>query len=198
MAVTATFSVGNGTLSVFGDTLNNTVKVGRTAAGAILVNGGAVAITGDTATVANTKLIQAFGQGGDDFLTIDESLGAMPAANLLSGTGNDVLTGGSTADQLFGQAGNNTLLGKGGADFLFGGTDNDQLTGGAGAARTTRLDRTQPGFAKGFAGHGPFNSSSEAQRLRLGAAASIASRAQRVVTMAIRPSGGHETFFIYF
>jgi hypothetical protein len=40
-------------------------------------------------------------------------------------------------------------------------------------ARTTRLDRTQ-------------------QNIRLWTAASIASRAQRVVTMAIRPSGGHE------
>jgi hypothetical protein len=29
--------------------------------------------------------------------------------------------------------------------------------------------------------------------IRLWTAASIASRAQRVVTMAIRPSGGHET-----
>src|SRR4030095_2033609 len=41
-------------------------------------------------------------------------------------------------------------------------------------ARTTRLDRTQ-------------------QNIRLWTAASIASRAQRVVTMAIRPSVGHET-----
>jgi hypothetical protein len=41
-------------------------------------------------------------------------------------------------------------------------------------ARTTRLDRTQ-------------------QNIRLWTAASITSRAQRVVTMAIRPSGGHET-----
>ena len=45
-------------------------------------------------------------------------------------TGNDVLTGGSGADQLFGEAGNDTLLGSGGSDLLFGGAGNDTLTGG--------------------------------------------------------------------
>ncbi len=130
MAVTASFSAGN--LSVFGDALTNTVTISRNAAGTILVNGGAVKITGGTATVANTKLIQAFGLSGDDIITIDESNGPMPAANLFGGAGNDRLTGGSGNDMLFGQAGNDTLLGKGGNDFLFGGADNDTLTGGAG------------------------------------------------------------------
>ena len=130
MAVTANFSAG--TLTVFGDALNNTTTITRNAAGTILVNGGAVAITGGPATVANTTLIQAFGQSGDDIVTIDESNGAMPLANLFGGPGNDALTGGSGADQLFGQSGNDTLLGKAGVDFLFGGTENDVLTGGAG------------------------------------------------------------------
>ena len=58
--------------------------------------------------------------------------GALPAANLFGGAGNDTLTGGSGGDQLFGQAGNDTLLGKGGNDFLFGGAGNDTLTGGDG------------------------------------------------------------------
>jgi Ca2+-binding RTX toxin-like protein len=130
MAVTATFSAG--TLTVFGDALTNNIALSRNAAGTILVNGGAVKIVGGTATVANTKPIQAFGQNGDDIITIDESHGAMPQANLFGGAGNDRLTGGSGGDMLFGQAGNDTLLGKGGNDFLFGGADNDTLTGGAG------------------------------------------------------------------
>ena len=132
MAVTANFSAATGTLTVFGDTLNNTTTITRNAAGTIFVNGGAVAITGGPATVANTKLIQAFGQGGNDIVTIDESNGAMPLANLFGGPGNDALTGGSGADLLFGQSGNDKLLGNGGNDFLFGGTENDILTGGAG------------------------------------------------------------------
>ena len=122
MAVVASFSAATGTLSVFGDTLDNNIVISRNAAGNILVNGGAVAIVGGTPTVANTALIQAFGQGGNDTITLDESNGALPRANLFGGTGNDMLTGGSGGDQLFGQAGNDTLLGKGGFDFLFGGS----------------------------------------------------------------------------
>ena len=128
MAVTASFSAG--VLTTFGDALNNTTTLSRNAAGTILVNGGAVPVKGGTATVANTKLIQAFGLGGNDIITIDEANGALPAANLFGGAGNDVLTGGSGNDMLFGQGDNDTLLGKGGTDFLFGGDGNDTLTGG--------------------------------------------------------------------
>ncbi len=131
-AVTASFTPGTGILTVLGDSQNNTIVVSRNAAGNILVNGGAVAVTGGTATVANTALIQVFGQAGNDTISLDETNGALPAANLFGGAGNDVLTGGSGNDMLFGEAGNDTLLGKGGNDFLFGGDGNDVLTGGAG------------------------------------------------------------------
>jgi Ca2+-binding RTX toxin-like protein len=131
-AVTASFVAGTGTLTIFGDSLNNTITVSRDAAGKILVNGGAVAVQGGTATVANTALIQAFGQAGNDVISLNEASGALPTANLFGGAGNDTLTGGSGGDMLFGQAGNDVLLGKGGADFLFGGDDNDALTGGDG------------------------------------------------------------------
>lgn len=127
-AVTATFAAGS--LSVFGDNLDNSITVSRDAAGKILVNGGAVSILGGTPTVANTATIQVFGQGGNDTLTLNEANGALPKANLFGGAGNDTLTGGSGGDMLFGQAGNDVLLGKGGSDFLFGGTENDTLTGG--------------------------------------------------------------------
>ena len=127
-ATTATFNAG--TLSVFGDSANNSIVVSRDAAGRILVNGGAITVAGGTPTVANTSLIQAFGLGGNDTISLSEVNGALPAANLFGGAGNDVLTGGSGADQLFGQGGNDTLLGRGGNDLLFGGADNDTLTGG--------------------------------------------------------------------
>ncbi|AWM06597.1 beta strand repeat-containing protein [Bradyrhizobium symbiodeficiens] len=130
MAVTAIFS--GGILTVLGNGHNNSVVLGRNAAGTIVVNGGAIAIKGGPATVANTKLIKGFGQDGNDIITIDESSGAMPAANLFGGAGNDMLTGGSGGDMLFGQSGNDTLLGKGGNDLLFGGSGNDVLVGGDG------------------------------------------------------------------
>ena len=130
-AVVATFSpAAGGTLSVFGDNLDNSIAVSRDAAGQLLVNGGAVKVLGGTPTVANTGTISVFGQGGNDTITLNEANGALPKANLFGGNGNDTLTGGSGNDLLFGQAGNDTLLGKGGQDFLFGGADNDTLTGG--------------------------------------------------------------------
>jgi Ca2+-binding RTX toxin-like protein len=131
-AVTASFLAGTGTLSVLGDVQDNTITISRSAAGQILVNGGAVAVVGGTPTVANTALIQVFGQGGNDAIALSEVNGALPAANLFGGAGNDVLTGGSGGDMLFGQAGNDVLLGKGGNDFLFGGDGADILTGGDG------------------------------------------------------------------
>ena len=129
-AVTASFTASSGVLSVFGDNLDNNIQISRNAAGVILVNGGAVPILGGNATVANVSLIQVFGLGGNDTITLNEANGALPRANVFGGAGTDVLTGGSGGDQLFGQAGNDTLLGKGGFDFLFGGTENDILTGG--------------------------------------------------------------------
>src|SRR5499433_2758083 len=132
MAITAKFLSANGILDVLGDALDDTVIVSRNAAGTILVNGGAVPVQGGTSTVANTALIQVFGQAGNDTITLNEANGALPAAELFGGAGNDVLTGGSGGDMLFGQGGNDTLLGKGGNDLLFGGAGDDVLTGGDG------------------------------------------------------------------
>ncbi len=129
-ATTATFTFSAGLLSVFGDNAANSITVSRNAAGVILVNGGAVAVSGGTPTVANTTTIQVFGLGGNDTVALSEVNGALPAARLFGGSAADTLTGGSGADQLFGQEGNDTLNGRGGSDLLFGGADNDTLTGG--------------------------------------------------------------------
>ncbi|MFN0193765.1 MAG: beta strand repeat-containing protein [Aestuariivirga sp.] len=132
MAVTANFNPTLGVLTVSGDTLINNIVISRNAAGVILVNGGAVPVTGGTPTVANTSSIQVFGLDGADIITLNETNGALPASLLFGGLQNDVLTGGSGTDQLFGQNGDDVLLGKGGSDFLFGGDNNDTLTGGDG------------------------------------------------------------------
>src|SRR5262245_47640175 len=104
-AVTAIFSAADGTLRVVGDALDNTVVVSRTAAGTILVNNGAVAIQGDRPTVANTTQIFINGGAGNDNISLDETNGALPAAALFGGAGNDVLTGGSGDDIIDGGAG---------------------------------------------------------------------------------------------
>lgn len=132
LTASAVFAPATGVLTVTGDAQDNTLTVGRDAAGHLNVNGGAVAIVGGTATVANVSLIEMFGLGGNDTLALNEANGSLPKANLFGGDGNDTLIGGSGADQLFGQAGNDTLLGQGSNDLLFGGDGQDVLTGGAG------------------------------------------------------------------
>src|ERR1700748_3381716 len=132
MATTSVFSPTTGQLTESGDALSNTIVTSRDAAGRILVNGGAVTTVGGTPTVANTGLIEVFGQAGNDTISLDETNGALPAANLFGGDGNDTLKGGSGNDMLFGQAGNDTLVGGGGNDLLFGGDGNDKLDGGTG------------------------------------------------------------------
>jgi Ca2+-binding RTX toxin-like protein len=102
--------------------------VSRNAAGNLLVNGGAVLIVAGAATVA-ASLIQIFGRGGNNILTLNESYARFRIADLVKGAGKDTVTGGSGSDKLFGQIGNDTLLGKGGVDFLFWRCRNDLLTG---------------------------------------------------------------------
>src|SRR6266516_4815599 len=127
MAIKASLFPTAGLLSVFGDNLDDTIVMSRDAAGQILVNGGNIPITGGTPTVASTALIQVFGQGGNDTITLDESNGALPAAQLFGGAGNDVLPGGSGADLLFGGAGNDVLTGGDGDDQVFGEGGNDRM-----------------------------------------------------------------------
>jgi Ca2+-binding RTX toxin-like protein len=119
-----------GVLTVVGDAQNNTIVISRDAAGKILVNNGAVQISGGTPTVANTRSISVVGAAGNDVITLDEANGALPRANLFGGADNDTLTGGSGGDTLVGQAGNDNLLAKGGFDTLSGGSGDDALTGG--------------------------------------------------------------------
>jgi Ca2+-binding RTX toxin-like protein len=132
LAITASFVPGTGVLTVNGDALANSIVVSRNAAGSILVNGGAVAVTGGAPTVANTGRINVFGLGAADVITLDETNGPLPASQQSGGEGNDTLTGGSGSDTIFGENGLDVLSGRAGADSLFGGADNDVLTGGDG------------------------------------------------------------------
>jgi Ca2+-binding RTX toxin-like protein len=125
MAVSSTFNPGNGALTTTGDNLDNTITTSRDATGSILINAGTVPIQGGAATVTNTGLIQAFGQDGNDTISLDETNGALPSAKMFGGLGNDTLIGGSGADQLLGEAGNDVLNGAGGADVMTGGAGND-------------------------------------------------------------------------
>jgi Ca2+-binding RTX toxin-like protein len=124
-APSAVFNSGTGVLTIIGDDFDNSIVVGRNAGGTILVNNGAVPVTGGIATVTNTVLIEVFGRAGHDELTIDQTGGAMPPAHLFGEPGNDTLTGASAIDDLVGGPGSDTVVGRGGNDRLFGDADND-------------------------------------------------------------------------
>jgi Ca2+-binding RTX toxin-like protein len=128
-AVPAVFAeVGFGTLTVFGDGLNNEIVISRDELGVIYVNGEvplAGGIPGGFPTVFNTFQITVFGAGGNDVLRLDETNGPLPSAALFGGSGDDVLTGGSSDDALHGQTGNDAVTGNGGDDDVFLGSGDD-------------------------------------------------------------------------
>lgn len=99
MAIFA-FSAG-GYLAILGDNLDNTIKVSRDAAGALLINDGAVSIFGSRPSASRTQQIDVLGFGGNDTITLDTTLGALPATRLFGGSGSDVLrfTGSADAEQ---------------------------------------------------------------------------------------------------
>src|SRR5262249_17992845 len=136
-AITATFSAAGAELRVVGDALDNTIVVSRDAAGTILVNGGAVEVQGGQPTVANTRMIMIDDAGGDDTLSLDETNGALPAASLFGGDGNDVLTGGSGNDLLVGRPGNDqAFLGDGDDTFVWDPGDGSDTVEGQGGRDT--------------------------------------------------------------
>src|SRR5262245_21352685 len=120
MAITSSFDPIASVLTTIGDDLNNTITTSRDAAGNLLVNGGAVLISGGAATVDNTRLISVSGQDGNDTITLDESNGALPAAFVTGDGGDHTITGGSGNDLVAWNPGDgsDTVEGGNGVDTL--------------------------------------------------------------------------------
>jgi ELWxxDGT repeat protein len=76
-----------------------------------------------------TGRIIAFGQAGDDVITV--SSGIALTAELFGGDGNDTLTGGGGPNIIVGGNGNDTIQGGTGRNILIGGAGADKLTGGS-------------------------------------------------------------------
>src|SRR5436190_21384691 len=112
MPVTATYAPSQFKLSVLGTIDGEGITLGRTAAGTLLVNGGTVPITGGSPTVATTDLLEVIASAGNDVVTLDETNGALPVAELAGGDGDDSLTGGSGGDTLLGEGDNDALFGR--------------------------------------------------------------------------------------
>jgi hypothetical protein len=134
-AVTAVLAAG--TLRVTGDDQDNVITISRDAGGTILVNHGDVPIQGGTATIANTNHLHLVGAGGNDTISLDETGGSLPGADLLGGDGNDVLKGGSGDDFFDGDAGNDTILmGAGDDTFQWNPGDGSDSVDGQGGTDT--------------------------------------------------------------
>lgn len=131
--ITASFS--QGILTVTGDDSANEIAVSPGGASDIVVNGGAVNITGGTPTTANTLLIRILGEGGNDVLSILG--GTLPSAEIHGGSGDDTINGGVAADELHGGPGADTIIGRGGNDLVFCGEDDDTFVWNPGDASDT-------------------------------------------------------------
>ena len=132
LAVTASFSPAGGLLTVNGDNFDNNIEISRAANGQILVNDGEVAIVGGIPTINNTQVILASGLDGNDSIVLNEFQGALPAATILGGDGNDTLIGGAGKDTILGGADNDLIRGGTNEDRLFGGSGNDTILGDRG------------------------------------------------------------------
>ncbi|KTT72040.1 S8 family serine peptidase [Sphingomonas endophytica] len=76
--------------------------------------------------------------GGDIYLGENQYTGAIrlmngSVENVVSGDGNDSLTGSARANKLYGMRGNDVINGMGGNDIISGGQGNDTMDGGRGA-----------------------------------------------------------------
>lgn len=108
---------GNGADSLTGGTGDDLINGGNGSDTAIFV--GTDKITVDL----NLTDAQDTGQGLDKLVAIE---------NVVSGDGDDLLTGNTQNNALSGGFGNDTLIGGAGSDVLTGGAGADRLTGGSG------------------------------------------------------------------
>ena len=77
------------------------------------------------------------GAGGNDNLSLNETNGALPAASIFGGDGNDVLIGGSGDDFVDGGAGNDIVfLGAGDDTFQWNPGDGSDIVDGQGGRDT--------------------------------------------------------------
>jgi len=124
----AFFDPATGILTVLGDGQANVIDVTDDGLGKIVVNGGAVAISGGVPTTANTTLVRIYGFGANDTLRVIGGL--MPAAEIFGGEGADTLVGGDSVkiDKLWGGPGDDFLDGGRGNDTMFGEGGMDTFT----------------------------------------------------------------------
>ncbi len=131
----AQFVPATGVLAITGTDGADSFVVSAIANGSIVVNGGAVPISGGVPTLSNTVRIELHGLGGDDQLVISTLGAPLPDAVLRGGSGIDVLIAGSGNDEVTGGPGDDQIqLGAGDDTVLWAPGDGlDVVEGQAGA-----------------------------------------------------------------
>lgn len=128
-AVTA--SLSGGVLSLIGSAAADVITL--TEAGGILTVTGAKIKHGGvmktSVPVASVKSVYVAAGANDDVVNLS---GVNVKAVIITGLGNDTVTGGKGNDQIFGRDGDDSIRGGGGNDTLFGEKGNDTLKGGDG------------------------------------------------------------------
>ncbi|MEM1060986.1 MAG: cadherin domain-containing protein, partial [Planctomycetota bacterium] len=127
---TTAFDAATGVLTITGTGGVDTLTV-LDHGGNIAVDDGAAVTSTGVATASITGLAVS-ALGGNDVVTVDDSLGSM-IAMIYGGSGDDVLRGGLGHYVIFGEDGDDELHGGDGNDILIGGDGTDTLIGGAGA-----------------------------------------------------------------
>lgn len=121
----ASVSFSDGTITISGDTSNDSATVSLSGGNVSVVQPG---LDTESFTASSVTEIVFIGRAGDD---VFENSTAIPS-KAFGQAGNDTLIGGSGNDTLAGNVGNDIIRGNGGVDRLIAGNGDDDVEGGAG------------------------------------------------------------------
>lgn len=112
----------NGILTVVGNDSPNTIDVTK--------SGSNINVLGKSFVASQVKQIVVTGEGGDDKITVSESI--TQKTYIYGGSGSDTIKGGGGVDVIYGGSSVDYIYGRGGDDSIYGGSGGDTIDGGLG------------------------------------------------------------------
>lgn len=118
----------DGVLTVMGSATDDSISIGQQSDGVYTVGsslplqtaGEACSVAGGQAVCNAPELLNVlvYGGGGNDAITVEDSMPAGVSTVLDGGNGNNVISGGKTSDYIYAGSGNSILSGNGGDDVI--------------------------------------------------------------------------------